>query len=100
MPLLSCLVKFISYEYFVNLLNIFLQLQKWFKHCLWILQTEAVQQASRNVRSDRIWSRSAGKHWPEAGQRKLAHWLASGPDPFAQNLTQSARTKLDQGWFC
>ena len=105
MPLLSCLVKFISYEYFVNLLNIFLQLQKWFRHCLWILQTEAVQQASQNapikhVRSDRIWSRSGGKHWPEAGWMILAHWFASGPDPCGQNLTQSASTKLDQGWFC
>ena len=29
----------------------------------------------------------------------LVHWLASGPDPFGQNLTQSARTKLDLGWF-
>ena len=26
--------------------------------------------------------------------------LASGPDPFGQNLTQSARTKSDTGWFC
>ena len=30
----------------------------------------------------------------------LAHRLASGPDPFGQNLTQSARTKSDLGWFC
>ena len=29
----------------------------------------------------------------------LAHWPASGPDPFGQNLTQSARTKSDPGWF-
>ena len=52
---------------------------------------------------------SAGKRWPEAGRMILAHWLASGPDPFgllpdrirlAQNLTQSARTKSDPGWFC
>ena len=48
----------------------------------------------------RIWSRSAGKHWPEAGWMILAHWLTSGPDPFGQNLTQSARTKLDLGWVC
>ena len=27
-------------------------------------------------------------------------WLASGPNPFGQTLTQSARTKLDLGWFC
>ena len=26
--------------------------------------------------------------------------LASGLDPFGQNLTQSARTKSDTGWFC
>ena len=48
----------------------------------------------------RIWSRSAGKHWPEAGWMILAHWLTSRPDPFGQNLTQSARTKLDLGWVC
>ena len=30
----------------------------------------------------------------------LAHWLASGPDPFDPNLAQSTRTKSDQGWFC
>ena len=28
------------------------------------------------------------------------HRLASRPDPFGQNLTQSARTKPDPGWFC
>ena len=43
---------------------------------------------------------SAQKHWPEAGRMILAHWLASGPDPFGPNLTQSARTKSDPGWFC
>ena len=43
---------------------------------------------------------SAGKHWPEAGRMILAHRLASGPDPFGQNLTQSARTNSDPGWFC
>ena len=48
----------------------------------------------------RIRSGSAGKHWPEAGRMILAHLLASGPDPFCQNLTQSARTKSDPGWFC
>ena len=42
----------------------------------------------------------AGKHWPEASRIILAHWLASGLDPFGQNLTQSARTKLDPSWFC
>ena len=47
-----------------------------------------------------IRSRLAGKHWPEAGRMILAHRLASGPDPFGQNLTQSARTKSDPGWFC
>ena len=47
----------------------------------------------------RIRSGSAGKRWPEAG-RILVHRLASGPDPFGQNLTRSARTKSDPGWFC
>ena len=47
-----------------------------------------------------IRSRSGGKHWPEVGRMILAHRLASGPDPFGQNLTQSARTKSDLGWFC
>ena len=48
----------------------------------------------------RIRSGSAGKHWPEAGRMIVAHWLTSGPDPFGQNLTQSARIKSDPGWFC
>ena len=48
----------------------------------------------------RIRSRLTGKHWPDAGQMILAHWLASGPDPFGHNLTQSARTRSDLGWFC
>ena len=42
---------------------------------------------------------SAGKLWPEGGRMILAHWLASGPDPFGQNLTQSARTQSDPGGF-
>ena len=37
----------------------------------------------------RIRSGSGGKHWPEAGRMILAHRLASGPDPFGQNLTQN-----------
>ena len=48
----------------------------------------------------RIRAGSAGKHWPEAGRMILVHWLASGPDPFGQNLTPSGRTKSDPGWFC
>ena len=48
----------------------------------------------------RIRSGLGGKHWPEAGRMISAHRLASGPDPFGQNLTQSARNKPDQGWFC
>ena len=36
----------------------------------------------------------------EACRMILAHQLASGPDPFGQTLTQSARTKSDPGWFC
>ena len=45
-------------------------------------------------------SGSAGQHWPASGRMILAHRLASGPDPFGPNLAQSARTKLDPGWFC
>ena len=45
-------------------------------------------------------SGSTGKHWPEAGWMILARWLAFGPDPFGQNLTQSARIKSDPGRFC
>ena len=48
----------------------------------------------------RIRSGSGWKHWLEAGWMVLAHQLASRPDPFGQNLTQSARTKPDPGWFC
>ena len=48
----------------------------------------------------RIRSGWGGNHWPEAGRMILAHRFASGPDPFGQNLTQSARTKPDPGWFC
>jgi len=47
-----------------------------------------------------IWSGSGGKHWPEVGWMILAHQLASRPGLFGQNLTQLARNKLDQGWFC
>ena len=48
----------------------------------------------------RIRSGSAGKQRPEADPMILAHRLASGPDLFGQNLTQSARTEPDTGWFC
>ena len=47
----------------------------------------------------RIRSGSARKHWPETGRISLAHRLASGPDPFCQNLTQSARIKSYPGWL-
>ena len=43
--------------------------------------------------------RSAQKRWPEAGLIIPAHWLASGPDSFGQNLTRSAKTKLDLCWL-
>ena len=36
----------------------------------------------------------------EAGQMMLSHRLASGPDPFGQNLIQLARIKSDSTWFC
>ena len=46
-----------------------------------------------------IWSRLAGKHWPEAGPIIVGRQFVSGPDPFGQNLMQSARTKLDLAGF-
>ena len=45
----------------------------------------------------RIRAGSDGKRWPEAGHMILVHRLSSGPDPFGQKLTQSARTKSDPG---
>ena len=47
-----------------------------------------------------IRSGAVRNQWPEVGAMILAHRLSSGPDPFGQNLTQSARTKSDPGWFC
>ena len=47
-----------------------------------------------------IQSRLAWKHCPEAGLMILTHQLASRPDPFGQNLTQSPRDNLNLGWFC
>ena len=47
-----------------------------------------------------IQSGSDQRLWPKMGQMILAHWLASGLDLFGQNLTHSARTKLDPDWFC
>ena len=46
----------------------------------------------------RIRPGSAGKHWPEAGQMILAHWLASRLDPFGQNLTQSELNQIQAGF--
>ena len=48
----------------------------------------------------RIRSGSAPKLLPEAGRVIIAHRLVSGPDPSGPNLTQSARTQSDPGWFC
>ena len=48
----------------------------------------------------RLWARSVGKPWPEAGRMILAHCLTSGPDPFGPSLAQSARTKSAPSWFC
>ena len=48
----------------------------------------------------RIRSGSDCQHWPEVGWMILAHRLASRPEWFGKNLTQSARTKSDLGWFC
>ena len=54
---------------------------------------------SKCARSNASGSRPTQKHWPEASPMILAHQLASGPGPFGPNLTQSARTKSDPGWF-
>jgi len=47
----------------------------------------------------RICSGLAWKHLPEMGWMIVAHRLASRLDTFGKNLTQSARTELDLGWF-
>ena len=48
----------------------------------------------------RIWARSVGKRWPEAGRVILAHCLTSRPNPFGPSLAQSTRTKSAPSWFC
>ena len=63
------------------------------------------QQTIRLSKNRHIPSKRAGSNshlvqisweaWPEVGWMILAHWLASGLDPFGPNLTQSARAKLD-----
>ena len=40
---------------------------------------------------------SAWKHWPEADRMILAHWLASRPDLFGQNLTQPEPNWIQAG---
>ena len=61
-----------------------------------VLQSNGICSPVNMSDSIHIRSGSGGKHWPEVGWMILAHQL----DPFGQNLTQSARTKLDLGWFC
>ena len=39
------------------------------------------------------------KRRPEAGRMILAHWPASGPDPFCPDLIQSARTNSNPAVF-
>ena len=71
--------------------------------CAWFILEHAVVSKSPVNMPDpiRIRARSAEKHWPEEGRIILAHWLvASEPDPFGQNLSQSARTKSNLGWVC
>ena len=55
---------------------------------------------SKNAGSNSHPVRIGGEALIEVGRMILAHWLASGPDLFGQNLTQSAKTKSDPGWFC
>ena len=45
----------------------------------------------------RIRSGLGGKHWPEAGRMISAHRLASGPDPFGQNLTLVGQNQIGSG---
>ena len=40
-----------------------------------------------------------GSGWPEPGRKILANRLASGTDPFGQNLTSPPRTKSDPDRF-
>ena len=47
----------------------------------------------------RLPSGSDRKHWPQAAWMMLAQRLTSGPDPFSQNLTQSARTNRFRAGF-
>ena len=42
----------------------------------------------------RIRSGSTRKRWPEAGRMILAHWLASGLDPFGQSLTGVSQNQI------
>ena len=37
---------------------------------------------------------------PASVKNKTKTLSASGPDPFSQNLTPSAQTESDPGWFC
>ena len=69
----------------------------WYEKYLWL---EQIINPANMLHPISIQAGSAGKHWPEAGRMILARWPASGWDPFGQNLTQPAKTKLDLGWFC
>ena len=68
--------------------------QQLFSSSLWRVLAPAVaqQEPSKHAGSNLhpVWL-----SWfsPEAGQMILAHQLASGPDPFGQNLTRSPTTK-------
>ena len=42
----------------------------------------------------RIRSGSTRTRWPEAGRMILAHWLASGLDPFGQSLTGVSQNQI------
>ena len=62
------------------------------KEC-WALKSTDPQYTCRNR------SGSAWKRWTEADPMILAHRLASGPDLFGPNRTQSARNKSDPAGF-
>ena len=63
----------------------------------------AVTQPSKHAGSDLhpIWigSEALARSRPDDSCNNK-NWLASRLDPFGQNLTQSARTKLNPAWFC
>ena len=75
----------------------------WFCTIIWF-RTSVEEQESRTHTHTHTQSQKVG-NWqqadcilPEPSLMILAHWLASRPDAFGQNLTRPSR--LDPGLFC